>query len=146
MCVAVYGDTTRSWVLHSALFKVKSLAYLLGHACSWSEVEDWVHVFQSMVATLSSMSVLASAPSTKWLWNNFQFNILKNGAGQEKSECLGKHKKFLPKIHIYMPITMRIKIIHYCDNQTNQRQKYDTNKKTIKSYQYTTFMSSVYEF
>ena len=41
---------------------------------------------------------------------------------------------------------MRIKIIHYCDNQTNQRQKYDTNKKTIKSYQYTTFMSSVYEF
>ena len=102
MCVAVYGDTTRSWVLHSALFKVKSLAYLLGHACSWSEVEDWVHVFQSMVATLSSMSVLASAPSTKWLWNNFQFNILKNGAGQEKSECLGKHKKFLPKIHIYI--------------------------------------------
>lgn len=102
MCVAVYGDTTRSWVLHSGLFKVKSLAYLLGHACSWSEVEDWVHVFQSMVATLSSMSVLASVPSTKWLWNNFQFNILKNGAGQEKSECLGKHKKFLPKIHIYI--------------------------------------------
>ena len=27
---------------------------------------------------------------------------------------------------------MRIIIIHYCNNQTKQRLKYDTNKKTKK--------------